>query len=251
MTVTSHRSVAAALAAVLLVASVVAACGNSSPTPSPAPTASPTPVPTFAVPSYTLAPSPSGCPTSAPPAVSAYYKATVTLQTPLGNIVINLDGGSAQNAVAAFVALAKCGYYDNVIFHRIVPKFVIQTGDGQYGRMPLTPDVAKVGQGTPGWTIKDDPVKQTYKRGTVAMARGSAANSGGSQFFIVLDDSAAQTLGEPTQANNYAIVGQVTSGMDVVDKIASVPTTVADTSSGEQSFPLYPIPILGTDVTEP
>jgi cyclophilin family peptidyl-prolyl cis-trans isomerase len=145
--------------------------------------------------------------------------ATVTMTTNFGNIVVKVDSSLGPNAAGAFVALARCGYYDNVLFHRVVVKFIIQTGDGQYGRLPsFAPD--RMGQGGPGWNIPDDKVTTTYKRGTVAIARTSAANSGNSQFFIVLDDSAQASLGATT-TNNYAIFGSVTSGMDVADRIAA------------------------------
>ena len=147
--------------------------------------------------------------------------ATVTVTTNFGNIVIKVDGSLGPNAAGAFVAMASCGYYNDVIFHRVVPGFIIQSGDGQYARLPnLVLD--KMGQGGPGWTVKDDKVTTTYKRGTVAMARTSSADSGSTQFFIVLSDSAQTTLGAST-ANNYAIFGSVTAGLDVVDRIAAVP----------------------------
>ncbi len=252
MTVTHHGPLARRLAAVMFLAPlIIAACGSAAtPSPSSAPAATDTPVPSYPIPSYTLAPAPSGCPTAAPDIVGADYTATVTMGTPFGNIVMKLHGAYAQHAVPAFVALAKCGYYDNVIFHRVVKDFVIQAGDGQYGRLPLGPDVAKVGQGGAGFNIKDDPVLMPYKRGVVAMARGSGKDSENGQFFIVLNDSAAKSLGDPS-ANNYAIIGEVTSGMDVVDKIASVPTTVADVQQQEQSYPLFAVPILGMAVTTP
>ena len=110
-----------------------------------------------------------------------------------------------------------------VVFHRLVPGFVIQGGDGMFGRSPdVIPDL--VGSGGPKYTIQDEPVTTAYKRGTVAMARTQEPNSVGSQFFIVLDDAAAQALGDP-QYNNYQIIGSVTSGMDVVDTIAAMPNT--------------------------
>ena len=128
-------------------------------------------------------------------------------------------------AAGNFVALAECGYYDGVVFHRLVPGFVIQGGDGQYGRVGADgklPNPGRPGTGGPGYTIKDEPVTTTYGRGTVAMARSSGPDSVGSQFFIVLDDAAAGSLGDP-QYNNYQIIGKVTDGMKVVDTIAAMP----------------------------
>jgi cyclophilin family peptidyl-prolyl cis-trans isomerase len=95
--------------------------------------------------------------------------------------------------------------------------------------------------------VTDDPVTTTYKRGTVAMARTSAANSGSSQFFIVMDNSAQASLGG-SGYNNYAIFGSVTSGMDVADRIAAVPV---GGDENPPAMPLQPIVITGTTVTTP
>jgi peptidyl-prolyl cis-trans isomerase B (cyclophilin B) len=148
------------------------------------------------------------------------------------------------------VALARCGYYNNVIFHRVVAGFIVQSGDGSYAREPnLT--VSKMGLGGPDWKVQDDKVTTTYKRGTVSMARTSAANSGSSQFFIVLSDSAQTSLGDAS-ANNYAIFGSVTTGMDVADRIASVPLGGEPGPNGEPaSMPLQPIVITSTIVATP
>lgn len=243
----SARRVAAFGLAALLVAGCTA-IPNVTPTPSPTllPTVPPTTPPfTFGP---TESPSPFGCPTSAPAALSG--TATVTMTTNFGNIVIKVDGSLGPNAAGAFVALSRCGYYNNVLFHRIVPGFVIQGGDGQYARLP-NDDPGKMGQGGPGWTITDDKVTTTYKRGTVAMARTATANSGNSQFFIVLADSAASTLGA-SAANNYAILGNVTTGMDVVDRIVRVPLGGEPGSDGSAaSMPLEPVVITSTIVTTP
>jgi cyclophilin family peptidyl-prolyl cis-trans isomerase len=230
------------IATVGLVAWLVAACA----VPTNPPTPSPTPLPTIppAAPSYTLGPAPTGCPTAAPAALPAGTTATVTMTTNFGTIVIKVDASLGPNAAGAFVALARCGYYNNVLFHRIKPGFVIQAGDGQYARLPsLTPD--KFGQGGPGWTIPDDKVTTIYKRGMLAIANQTTANTGSSQFFIVLDDSAQTDLGAAT-TNNYAQFGNVTSGMDVADKIALVPL---GGDSGD--MPVQPVVITGTTVTVP
>lgn len=158
-----------------------------------------------------------GCPTSQPAALPTGETRTVTIATDLGDIVIAVKADLAPIATGNFVALAECGYYDGVVFQRVVPGFVIQGGDGEFGR---TPDIdrGRVGSGGPGYEIKDDPVTAIYARGVAAMARSQRPDSQGSQFFIILDDEAAFSL---TQANNYAILGAVTSGMDVVDAIAA------------------------------
>jgi len=159
----------------------------------------------------------SGCPTSEPPPLASGDTRVVTLGTAKGAIRITVEGALAPVAAGNFVALATCGYYTGVVFHRVVPRFVIQGGDGQFGRKPKI-DPARVGFGGPGYTIRDEPVTSTYARGVVAMARSTEPNSEGSQFFIVLSDDAARSL---TTTNNYAIFGHVTSGMEVVDAIAA------------------------------
>jgi peptidyl-prolyl cis-trans isomerase B (cyclophilin B) len=240
------RPVALAGAAVLL----LGACSGSA-------TSVPSHAPTFAAPYASAAASPSaapaasaspatsaavgpgtgstGCPTSAPAPMAAADTATVTLATAKGNIVIKITGSMAPNATGNFVALASCGFYDGVVFHRLVPGFVIQGGDGQFGRAPNV-EAAHVGTGGPGYSITDDSVTTLYKRGTVAMARTSTPNSQGSQFFIVLSDGAAPAL---SSANTYAIMGEVTSGMDTVDAIAAMP------NSGEpDNAALDPRPII-------
>jgi cyclophilin family peptidyl-prolyl cis-trans isomerase len=236
MTVRSLRLLA--LAGVVAV--LVGACSGSA-TPVP-----PIAAPSAAGPSASAAASAdagsTACPTSAPAPMAAGDTATVTLATSKGNIVIKVTGSLAPHATGNFVALAACGFYDGVVFHRLVPGFVIQGGDGQYGRTPNV-DITQVGHGGPGYTITDDPVTATYKRGTVAMARSSQPNSQGSQFFIVLSDGAAPAL---ASANTYAIMGDVTAGMDVVDAIAAMP------NSGEpDNAALDPLPITKATVARP
>jgi cyclophilin family peptidyl-prolyl cis-trans isomerase len=236
MTVRSLRLLA--LAGVVAV--LVGACSGSA-TPAP-----PIAAPSAAGPSASAAASAdagsTACPTSAPAPMAAGDTATVTLATSKGDIVIKVTGSLAPHATGNFVALAACGFYDGVVFHRLVPGFVIQGGDGQYGRTPNV-DITQVGHGGPGYTITDDPVTATYKRGTVAMARSSQPNSQGSQFFIVLSDGAAPAL---ASANTYAIMGDVTAGMDVVDAIAAMP------NSGEpDNAALDPLPITKATVARP
>lgn len=200
-------------------AMVVAACtGAATPAPSPAPT------------------SPDGgsatCPTSEPPALAAGETRTVTIKTSQGDIGITVTADLSPIAAGNFVALASCGYYDGVVFHRLVPGFVVQGGDPSGN-----------GTGGPGYTITDEPVTATYQRGTVAMARTAQPNSQGSQFFVVLGDGAAQAL---ASYNTYAIFGEVTSGMDTVDKIAAMP------NSGQPSnTALQPVAMDSVTVTTP
>ncbi len=107
---------------------------------------------------------------------------------------LTIEADLSPIAAGNFVALAECGYYDGVVFHRVVPGFVIQGGDP-----------TGTGTGGPGYTISDEPVTTHYARGTVAMAR-TRSRLGGSQFFIVLADEARAPL---AQANTYEIFGSV------------------------------------------
>jgi cyclophilin family peptidyl-prolyl cis-trans isomerase len=161
-----------------------------------------TPLPTTgAVPATTA------CPTSQPDRLPSGETRTVTIETEVGAIAIRIEADLSPIAAGNFVALAGCGYYDGVVFHRVVPGFVIQGGDP-----------TGTGSGGPGYEIQDEPVTALYSRGTVAMARTSQPNSVGSQFFIVLDDAARAAL---ASANTYQIIGTVSSGMDAVDAIAA------------------------------
>jgi peptidyl-prolyl cis-trans isomerase B (cyclophilin B) len=150
---------------------------------------------------------PEATPLANPPAQPAGDGTTATIETELGDIVIELYNESSPVAAQNFINLAEADYYNGVVFHRIVPGFVIQGGDPE-----------GTGSGGPGYGIPDEPVVGEYVRGTVAMARTPAPNSQGSQFFIVLDDSVREQL---PKEGGYAIFGRVTQGMDVVDQIAA------------------------------
>jgi cyclophilin family peptidyl-prolyl cis-trans isomerase len=130
---------------------------------------------------------------------------TATIATAKGDIVIELFTGSAPVASENFINLAESGFYRNVVFHRIVPDFMIQGGDP-----------TGTGRGGPGYTIRDEPFAGEYTRGTVAMARTPAPDSQGSQFFIVVGD--ARFLDR-----TYTIFGRVRSGMEAVDAIVDGP----------------------------
>ncbi len=201
-----------------------------------------TPAPSEAAPPSGAA---GACPTSQPAALPAGEKRTVAIDTPKGAITMEIDADLSPIAAGNFVALAQCGYYDDVVFHRLVPGFVIQGGDGEFGKVGADGKLAnpdKAGTGGPGYTIKDEPVTTKYERGTVAMARSSGPDSVGSQFFIVLDDAAAQSLADP-QYNNYQIIGKVTAGMEIVDTIAAMP------NSGQNSGNAAIDPVPMTKVT--
>ena len=159
--------------------------------------------------------------------------ASVELQTNCGTIVIRLATGRAPRTTASFAALARNGFYDGLSFHRVSGDptsgpFVIQGGD------PLGS-----GQGGPGYSVRERPPSDlTYVRGVVAMAKSEAEASGtsGSQFFIVT----APDAGLPP---DYALVGSVSDGLEVVDAIATVKTDGAEK-------PLAPIVIQRAIVQE-
>ena len=176
-----------------------------------------------------------GCPTSQPAALAAGEQRQIVMTTSMGEITLLVEADLSPIAVGNFVALAECGFYNNVIFHRIAymqdgTPFVIQGGDP-----------TGTGMGGPGYQIKDEPVIGEYARGVLAMARSAAPDSQGSQFFIVLDDGAQPPL---ESARTYAILGQVTTGMDVVDAIAGVERDAEDR-------PVVPVTILSTTVSTP
>ena len=167
---------------------------------------------------------------------------TATIVTPKGDIVIELKPDTAPIATANFVKLAEEGYYDGVGFHRLVPGFVIQGGDGKYGKVDAF-DAQKVGTGGPGYTIQDEPVVGEYVRGSVAMARSNLANSQGSQFFIALDDLSAK--GQLQTSGGYVIFGQVIEGMDVVDAIAAMPNDGGLGNTAVDPVPMESVTISG------
>jgi cyclophilin family peptidyl-prolyl cis-trans isomerase len=144
------------------------------------------------------------------------------METSCGTIKIELDPASAPNTVNSLVYLADQRFFDGLIFHRTVQNFVIQGGD------PLTVkgnDPATFGTGTPGYKTTDvPPAGATYPEGTVAMAKAQSEPSGtaGSQFFIVTGASADASLA-PGGTGQYAIVGKVTSGVDIAKQIELLP----------------------------
>jgi cyclophilin family peptidyl-prolyl cis-trans isomerase len=215
MTRRSVRSLGLALAVVIATAACTAVPG--------APTAAslPTPAPS-------VASGGTDCPTAQPGALPAGETRTVTISTDLGSMTLKIEADLSPIAAGNFVALAECGFYDGVVFHRVVPGFVIQGGD-------------PTGQGDsgPGYTIKDEPVTAQYGRGVVAMARTLAPDSVGSQFFIVLDDGARGSL---AQANTYQIIGHVTAGMETADAI---------TSAADAELPSNPVAMTKVTVSNP
>ena len=139
--------------------------------------------------------------------LSADVTYTLTFSTNCGDFTITLDQAAAPATAASVVSLAKQGFYDDTIIHRVSPRFVIQVGDP-----------TQSGAGGPGYTTLDAPAADAkYTHGVVAMAKTAdeAPGTAGSQFFVVLADD-AQLPAE------YAIVGEVTDGLDVVDRIGAI-----------------------------
>ncbi len=133
------------------------------------------------------------------------------ITTDFGTIELKLLPNLAPKHVENFVTLAKSGFYDGTIFHRVIPGFMIQGGD------PFTKNkesTARYGQGGPDHRVKAEFTNTPHKRGILSMARSQNINSAGSQFFIVVNDS-------PFLDNKYTVFGEVTKGMDVADKIVS------------------------------
>lgn len=150
------------------------------------------------------------------------------LKTSEGDIKIKLNADTTPVTVNNFVYLAKRNYYNDTIFHRVIKGFMIQGGD------PLGN-----GTGDPGYRFDDEPFTGEYKRGTIAMAN-SGPNTNGSQFFIMHADYPLP--------KNYVIFGEVTEGIDVVDKIAQAP--VKDSGFGEVSTPVKPVKVTAVEIQE-
>ena len=151
----------------------------------------------------------------------------LTFDTSCGSFTVTLDTDLAPNTAASLVALAKAGYFDDTVFHRVVPGFVIQGGDP-----------TQSGSGGPGYSTVDvPPADAVYAKGTVAMAKSPAEAPGtaGSQFFVVTTDGTGLTP-------DYAIVGEVTDGLDTIDRIAALGV--------EDGPPSQPVVISSVTVTE-
>ena len=137
----------------------------------------------------------------------------VILHTNMGDITLEMNK-DMPITTGNFVKLAKEGFYDGVIFHRVIDGFMIQGGD---------PD--GTGMGGPGYTIQDEFGKgHSNKRGTISMANTGRPNSGGSQFFINTVDNTYLDKEDPRTPYAHPVFGTVVAGMDVVDKIGHVET---------------------------
>ena len=145
---------------------------------------------------------------------------SVTIATEKGDIDVELFATDAPKASQNFVDLAKKGFYDDVIFHRVIPGFVAQAGDGENGKKSSL-NAGRVGTGGPGYKFEDEPVKGDYVRGALAMAN-AGPNTNGSQFFICHQDLTGKL------PKNYTLFGQVTKGLDVVDQIVNAPRNARD-----------------------
>jgi peptidyl-prolyl cis-trans isomerase B (cyclophilin B) len=153
-------------------------------------------------------------------------QAMITHVIPLQYVTMNTDSGpltevfyydSAPNTVDAFLRLCSGGYYDGLIFHRIIPGFVIQGGD------PLGADLVRAGTGGPGYMVGAEFNDRPHLEGVLSMARASDPNSAGSQFFVCLDYAHTQQLD-----HQYTAYGRVVAGMDAVKKIAAAKTDPAN-----------------------
>jgi len=136
----------------------------------------------------------------------------VIIKTGFGNIKFNLVSDIAPETVRNFSQLAKSGFYNGTLFHRIIPGFMIQGGDPN----TKNPDKSTWGQGGPGYNLKAEFNTRSHLRGIVSMARASDPDSAGSQFFIVTNDSTFLD-------RQYTVFGEVVDGMEVADKIVNLP----------------------------
>lgn len=153
---------------------------------------------------------------------------SAVLKTSAGEITIQLNTKETPKTANNFISLAKKGFYNNTVFHRVIKGFMIQGGDPNGD-----------GTGGPGYKFDDEPFEGEYSRGTIAMAN-SGPNTNGSQFFIMHQDYPLP--------KSYVIFGKVTSGIEIVDKIASSP--VEANSMGEISKPTTPVKIESVEILE-
>ncbi len=161
----------------------------------------------------------------APPemAIDPSKSYTATIETSEGTMTVELFPEEAPTTVNNFVFLAREGFYESVIFHRVIPGFMIQGGDP-----------TGTGRGGPGYRFEDEPVERAYNRGILAMAN-AGPNTNGSQFFIMHSDYPLPP--------NYTIFGQLIEGEDVLDTIATAET-------GPQDRPVNPVAMTNVTIEE-
>ena len=163
----------------------------------------------------------------------------VTFETNQGTIKAELFPDVAPNTVNNFISLVNRGFYDGLIFHRVIPGFMIQGGDPQ-----------GTGMGGPGYSIKGEFIMNNFnnellhKRGVLSMARSQSPNSAGSQFFIMVDDA-------PHLNAQYASFGQVIEGMEAVDKIVAAQRDYNDRPLENQIMEKVTVETFGVDYPEP
>lgn len=143
---------------------------------------------------------------------SAFAGEIAVIETKFGNIELEFFEDKAPGHVKNFKTLAKTGFYNGTLFHRVIPGFMVQGGDPN----TKNPDRSMHGMGGPGYSIDAEFNDTRHERGVLSMARSSDPNSAGSQFFIVVKD--ANFLD-----GKYTAFGKVIKGMDVADKIVSAP----------------------------
>ncbi len=153
----------------------------------------------------------------------------VKLATSMGDIVIELDAAKAPKSAANFLQYAKDGHFNGTVFHRVIDNFMIQGGG-------MLPDLTQKPTRPPIPLESKNGLLNL--RGTVAMARTGDPNSATSQFFINLKDNAFLNASESRDGNGYAVFGKVVAGMDVVEKIRTVPT---GNKGPHQNVPIEPV----------
>jgi peptidyl-prolyl cis-trans isomerase B (cyclophilin B) len=157
---------------------------------------------------------------SSPPpmTIDPEKKYTAVIETTEGDIAVEFFPKDAPGHVNSFIFLAREGFYDGVIFHRVIPGFMIQGGDP-----------TGTGSGGPGYQLKAEFNKRKHTRGVLSAARSSDPNSAGSQFFLMHQVA-------PHLDNQYTVFGQATSGLEVIDKIVSAPKNHSDRPNNPASI---------------
>jgi peptidylprolyl isomerase len=174
-------------------------------------------------------------------ALEAYQVTMINENNPVAEVVtsegtftLELYEDSMPITAGNFIKLAEEGYYDGILFHRVIPGFMIQGGDP----ITKTPDVARYGTGGPGYAIPDEHVAGAHLsnvRGSISMAN-SGPNSGGSQFFINVANNTPLDFDKEPLSSKHPVFGQIISGMEVVDAISLVQTN-------ERDLPVEPVVI--------